>query len=67
MKRVKKLICDKIEKDNSRSRELQLLQAYALELNIGLWSGNKRKMEIAEAHSQPLITVSRLPNDSNSF
>ena len=34
-----KLIYDKIEKDNSRSRELQLLQAYALELNIGLWSG----------------------------
>ncbi|KAE9366284.1 hypothetical protein N431DRAFT_419464 [Stipitochalara longipes BDJ] len=48
-----------IEKDNSRSRELQLLQAYALELNIGLWSGNKRKMEIAEAHAQPLITMLR--------
>lgn len=63
---ISNLICDKIEKDNSRSRELQLLQAYALELNIGLWSGNKRKIEIAEAYAQPLITVSRLLNDSNA-
>lgn len=47
-----------VEKDNSRSRELQMMQAFALELQIGLWSGNKRKMEIAEAHAQPLITVS---------
>lgn len=37
------------------------MQAFALELQIGLWSGNKRKMEIAEAHAQPLITVSRTP------
>jgi hypothetical protein len=44
--------------DNSRTRELQLLQTYAVQLGIGLWSGNKRKMEIAESNSQPLITVS---------
>jgi len=50
-----------VEKDNSRSRELQVMQAFALELQIGLWSGNKRKMEIAEAHAQPLITVSQTP------
>jgi hypothetical protein len=54
----------KFEKDNSRTRELQVLQTYALELHIGLWSGNKRKMEIAESHAQPLITVS---NSSNHF
>jgi hypothetical protein len=46
--------------DNSRTRELQLLQTFALQLSIGLWSGNKRKMELAESHSQPLITVSEL-------
>jgi hypothetical protein len=45
------------ENDNSRTRELELLQTYALELGIGLWSGNKRKMEIAESNSQPLVTV----------
>jgi hypothetical protein len=33
---------------------------FALQLSIGLWSGNKRKIEIAESHSQPLITVSIL-------
>ena len=47
--------------DNSRTRELQLLQTFALQLNVGLWSGNKRKMEIAESHSQPLITVCQIP------
>jgi hypothetical protein len=52
---------NQVEKDNSRSRELQVMQAFALELQIGLWSGNKRKMEIAEAHAQPLITVSHTP------
>ena len=52
------LIHKQFEKDNSRTRELQVLQTYALELDIGLWSGYKRKMEIAESHAQPLITVS---------
>jgi hypothetical protein len=53
-----KLTQEKFEQDNSRTRELQYLQTYALELQVGLWSGNKRKMEIAESHAQPLITVS---------
>lgn len=47
------------EKDNSTTRELQLLQTFALQLSVGLWSGNKRKMEIAESHAQPLITMIR--------
>jgi hypothetical protein len=45
--------------DNRTTRELQIGQAYALELNIGLWSGNKRKMEIAEYNLQPLVTWPR--------
>jgi hypothetical protein len=45
--------------DNSTTRELQIVQAFALELNVGLWSGNKRKMEIAESNSQPLVTMLR--------
>lgn len=40
------------------TRDLQMLQAYILELKLGLWSGNRRKMEIAESHFLPLITVS---------
>lgn len=34
-----------------------MLQAYLLQLRLGLWSGNRRKMEIAESHGLPLITV----------
>jgi hypothetical protein len=30
-------------------------------LDIGLWSGFKRKMEIAESFAQPIIIVSKLP------
>ena len=45
--------------DNRTTRELQIVQAFALELNVGLWSGNKRKMEIAESNSQPLVTMLR--------
>ena len=40
-------------------RDLQLNQAFALELSVGLWSGNKRIMEMTEANSQPLITMLR--------
>ncbi|CAO2653589.1 Nn.00g030000.m01.CDS01 [Neocucurbitaria sp. VM-36] len=47
------------EKDNSMTRDLQLLQTNILELNVGLWSGNKRKIEIAESHGLPLITMLR--------
>ena len=35
-----------------------MLQSYALCLEVGLWSGNKRKMEISESHAQPMVTVS---------
>lgn len=45
--------------DNSTTRELQIGQTFALELNVGLWSGNKRKMEIAESNLQPLVTMVR--------
>src|ERR1700730_17373227 len=45
--------------DNSTTRELQINQAFALELNIGLWSGNKRKLEITESNSQPWVTMRR--------
>lgn len=47
-----------MESDNSVIRDLQYLQAYMIWLDIGIWCGYKRKMEIAESHFQPLCTVS---------
>jgi Fungal specific transcription factor domain/Fungal Zn(2)-Cys(6) binuclear cluster domain len=47
------------EADNTTTRDLQILQAYALELNVGLWSGDRRKMEMAESFAQPVITMLR--------
>lgn len=46
-----------IEEDNSRIRELHILQAFMLQIEIGLWSGNSRKIEIAESFQQPVLTV----------
>ncbi|XTI82960.1 fungal-specific transcription factor domain-containing protein [Cenococcum geophilum] len=44
---------------NSITRDLSILQALMLELEVGLWSGNRRKMEIAESHNQVLLTMLR--------
>lgn len=47
------------ENNNSLIRELQLKQAFLLSLEIGLWSGNSRKIELAESFAQPLHTMLR--------
>jgi len=47
------------ESNNSFTRNLEMWQAYSLFLELGLWSGNKRKCEIAEAQVLPLMTMSR--------
>ncbi|KAF2158258.1 hypothetical protein K461DRAFT_318225 [Myriangium duriaei CBS 260.36] len=47
------------ELDNSQTRELRPLQVLALSLDIALWSGVRRKMEIAESFAMPLITMMR--------
>jgi hypothetical protein len=47
------------EGDNSTTRDLQTLQAFALQIHIGLWSGDKRKMEVAESYVQPPATMLR--------
>ncbi|KAJ5540428.1 hypothetical protein N7494_005504 [Penicillium frequentans] len=49
----------KYEKDNLATRDLRTSQTYALHIDIGVWSGNRRKTEIAESFSQPLITMLR--------
>ncbi|KUL88954.1 hypothetical protein ZTR_03446 [Talaromyces verruculosus] len=47
------------EADNTLISDLELQQAYLLYLEISLWSGNSRKIEIAESFRQPLITMLR--------
>jgi hypothetical protein len=45
------------ESDNSTTRDLQALQAYLRALEIGAWSGLKRKTEIACSFMQPGYTM----------
>ncbi|EKV04279.1 C6 transcription factor RegA [Penicillium digitatum] len=47
------------EADNTLVRDLELHQAFLLSLEISLWSGNSRKMEISESFRYPLITMLR--------
>lgn len=48
-----------VEEDNSVLRDLQYLQASMIWLDIGVFCGYTRKMQIAESYLQPLCTVSR--------
>jgi len=48
-----------IEIDNTCTRDIQLIQAGVIALNIALWSGNSRKMELAESFFQPWATMVR--------
>jgi hypothetical protein len=45
--------------DNSRSRDLSMLQTQVLGLHMGLWGGRSRKIEIAEGFLQPPVTMLR--------
>jgi hypothetical protein len=47
------------EDDNTAIRDLQCHQTVLLNLDVGLWSGISRKMEIAESFLQPLVTMLR--------
>ncbi|KAG5761398.1 hypothetical protein H9Q72_010502 [Fusarium xylarioides] len=47
------------ESANSRTRALWALQAFVLDIEMGLWSGIKRKMEIAESQRQMPFTMLR--------
>ncbi|KAF2113754.1 fungal-specific transcription factor domain-containing protein [Lophiotrema nucula] len=47
------------EEDNTAIRNLQAIQCLLLLLEIGMWSGISRKMEIAESFLQPLVTMLR--------
>lgn len=47
------------EENNTTIRDLELLQAFLLQLELSLWSGHSRKIEIAESFLQPITTMIR--------
>ncbi|PWY96203.1 C2H2 type zinc finger domain protein [Aspergillus sclerotioniger CBS 115572] len=49
----------KYESDNRVTRDLRPSQTFAVIIDIGLWSGNGRRTEIAESFQQPLVTMLR--------
>lgn len=54
---VRMAMVDVFESDNSTTRQLQPLQAYLLYLGVGLWSGSRRKTEIASGFLQPGVAM----------
>ncbi|KIW99953.1 uncharacterized protein Z518_10881 [Rhinocladiella mackenziei CBS 650.93] len=56
---VRMAMPERFESDNRNTRKLRMLQSYALHLNVSLWSGDRRKMEIAESFALPLVTMMR--------
>jgi hypothetical protein len=50
---------NRFEEDNRTTRDLKTLQTVALQLHAGFWSGMRRKMEIAESFTFPLVTMLR--------
>ncbi|EED24420.1 C6 transcription factor RegA [Talaromyces stipitatus ATCC 10500] len=48
-----------VEEDNTAARNLEMHQGFYLYLDIGLWSGNSRKIEIAESIQKMLVTMMR--------
>ena len=54
---VRMAIAEVFESDNSSTRELQALQISLIWLDIGVFSGFRRKTEIALSFLQPLVTM----------
>ncbi|KAK6443024.1 hypothetical protein LTR95_000738 [Oleoguttula sp. CCFEE 5521] len=55
------------EKDNSTTREIQAVRASMLWIYIGVWSGFRRKTEIASAFLQPVATMMTWSNAFSRF
>jgi hypothetical protein len=56
---LRRAIVQKWEEDNSQTRNMDHLQVFTLTNALFFWSGNKRKMEIGEAFTQPVVTILR--------
>lgn len=61
--RIRQNLLALIEEDNSLMREPMTIYAAALVCYVGLWCGNKRAFELAEAFRAVVVTyIRRLPN-----
>ncbi|CAK7218981.1 hypothetical protein SCUCBS95973_003666 [Sporothrix curviconia] len=56
---VKLAIRSAVDNDNRLTRHLQVFQAFVLWVEIALWSGHRRKMEIGEGFASSIITMLR--------
>ncbi|KAK3329359.1 hypothetical protein B0H66DRAFT_20445 [Apodospora peruviana] len=56
---VRVTIPTRFEENNSKVADIGLVQALVLVQDVGLWSGNRRKMEIAECHLSVPIAMMR--------
>ncbi|KAF2769715.1 hypothetical protein EJ03DRAFT_343180 [Teratosphaeria nubilosa] len=56
---IRTAVAVQVEDDNTLMRDLEIMQASLLQLKIGLWSGDSRKMELAEGFQQVLVTMAR--------
>ncbi|KAJ0104003.1 hypothetical protein J7T55_009667 [Diaporthe amygdali] len=56
---VRFAVIDQWCRDNSTSRDLQLLNSMLTATTLQSWSGNKRQAEIGEGNSQTVITIIR--------
>ncbi|KAK3394128.1 hypothetical protein B0H63DRAFT_460102 [Podospora didyma] len=56
---VRLTIPSRFEENNKKIADIGLVQALMLVQDIGLWSGNRRKMEIAECHLSIPIAMMR--------
>ncbi|KAF7553026.1 hypothetical protein G7046_g7211 [Stylonectria norvegica] len=56
---VRITIPSRFEENNTKIQNLGLVQSLILGQDIGLWSGNRRKMEIAECHLVIPVTMMR--------
>ena len=52
-------IAQMFEEDNRNTRDLRCMQTNGLHLHVGLWSGIRRKIEIAESFMLPFVTMLR--------
>lgn len=64
---VRLAISEVFETDNSSTRRLQPIQAYLLWVGVGVWSGFRRKTEIACSFLQPAVTMLTWSNSLTKF
>ncbi|PPJ57779.1 hypothetical protein CBER1_00252 [Cercospora berteroae] len=50
-------VADVFESDNSSTRDLQPIQTSLIWVSVGIWSGFRRKTEIASSFLQPIVTM----------